>query len=200
MGRTTIDDEGLDGEFVRSIRAAEKASNAAFEITRIGHVVLRVADLSRSVAFYTELLGFKVTDVYPDTMMPGGMVFMRCNRDHHGVALIGGSDGQANAREMHHMAFEVATLDEVIRARDLLVSKRVPITYEGRRRAGCQIAVEFEDPDGHALEVYWGLDQIGDDGRSRPADEWLPRDSLASAIEEAPVGQEIKLLDGTLKP
>ena len=59
---------------------------------------------------------------------------------------------------------------------------------------------EFEDPDGHALEVYWGLDQIGDDGRSRPAGEWLPRDSLASAIEEAPVGQEIKLLDGTLKP
>ncbi len=29
------------------------------------------------------------SDVYPETMMEGRMVFMRCTADHHGVALVG---------------------------------------------------------------------------------------------------------------
>ena len=60
-----------------------------FRVGKIGHVVLNVSDLERSVRFYTEVLGFSVSDVYGDDMMPGGMVFMRCNADHHGVALVG---------------------------------------------------------------------------------------------------------------
>ena len=47
------------------------------------------ADLERSVTFYTGVLGFRVSDVYPETMMKGRMVFMRCAADHHGVALVG---------------------------------------------------------------------------------------------------------------
>ena len=36
----------------------------------------------------------------------------------------------------------------------------VPVDFDGRRRAGVQIAVEFRDPDNHRLEIYWGIDQI----------------------------------------
>src|ERR1700693_1545634 len=84
-----------------------------FEIQKLGHVVIRVSDLQRSTDFYVKVLGFKVSDVYPEDMMPGGMVFMRCNADHHGIALVGGMAGPAGQRELHHLAFEVATLDEV---------------------------------------------------------------------------------------
>ena len=87
-----------------------------FRMSKIGHVVLRVSDLARSDDFYARVLGFKVSDIYPEDMMPGGMAFMRFGADHHGV----------------------------------------PITFEGRRRAGVQIAVEFRDPDGHWLEIYGG--------------------------------------------
>ena len=45
--------------------------------------------MERSVRFYTEVLGFEISDIYPDEMVPGGMVFMRFNEDHHGVALVG---------------------------------------------------------------------------------------------------------------
>ena len=39
-----------------------------------------------------------------------------------------------------------------------------PLDFEGRRRAGSlQIAVEFCDPDGHRLEIFWGLDVVGSD-------------------------------------
>ena len=54
-----------------------------FKISRLGHVVLQVSDLQRSLTFYTQILGFRVSDVYPEEMMPGGMVFLRCNTDHH---------------------------------------------------------------------------------------------------------------------
>ena len=80
--------------------------------------------------------------------------------------------GQSPNVELNHMAFEVASLDEVIRARDHLHEHGVQVDFEGRRRAGVQIAVEFRDPDGHNLEVYWGIDQIGSEGKARPANQW----------------------------
>jgi len=64
--------------------------NPPFAVQKIGHAVVNVADLEKSKRFYTEVLGFKVSDIYPDKMMPGGMVFLRCNGDHHCLALIGG--------------------------------------------------------------------------------------------------------------
>ena len=200
MTRSVIDHEGMSGPEVRALREKAPPVGLPFRVGRIGHVVLRVADLVRSVGFYTGVLGFRVSDVYPATMMPGGMVFLRCNADHHGIALIGGAGGPSKSAELDHLAFEVSTLDEVVRARDHLRAHEVPIDFEGRRRAGCQVAVEFRDPDGHRLEIYWGLDQIGSDGRVRPSEEWHAAASLESAIKDPPPGQDTTLLDPTLKP
>lgn len=169
-----------------------------FKIQKLGHVVLRVSDLHRSVDFYTQVLGFKVSDVYPEDMVPGGMVFLHFNPDHHGVALIGGMPSPAAKRELDHFAFEVATLDEVFRARRHLRAHQVPIVFEGRRRAGVQIAIEFHDPDGHHLEIYWGIDQIGTDGLVRPAREWRGAKSLEEAVANPVPGQHPALFDPTL--
>jgi len=169
-----------------------------FRIRKIGHVVLRSRDLERSVDFYTRVLGFAISDVYPDAMVPGGMVFMRCNADHHGIALVGGMPETSQKRELHHVAFEVDTLDEVFLARARLRESGAPIVFEGRRRAGVQIAVEFLDPDGHHLEIYWGLDRIGADGRVRPAAEWREAHTLEDALEDPPPGQSVRLNDPSL--
>src|SRR5216684_7546368 len=177
------------------IKRLTRPHGLPFRIGKLGHVVLNVSDLARSTRFYTELLGFEVSDVYPESMMPGGMVFMRCNADHHGVALVGSLPGSSASVELNHLAFEVATLDEVVRARDHLRAHGVPIDFEGRRRAGCQIAVEFRDPDGHRLEIYWGVDQIGSDGRARPPAEWKGAQSLAQAIADPVTGQDTTLHD-----
>src|SRR5687767_15468699 len=87
-----------------------------FHLRKIGHVVLNVTDLEASVRFYTEVLGLQVSDRYPETMVPGGMVFLRCNTDHHGVALVGGAS-MNECSSLNHFAFEVGSLDEVFRAR-----------------------------------------------------------------------------------
>jgi catechol 2,3-dioxygenase-like lactoylglutathione lyase family enzyme len=167
----------------------------SFQLRKIGHVVLNVGDLDAAVRFYTEVLGLEVSDRYPETMVPGGMVFLRCNTDHHGVALVGGAPklGQST---LNHFAFEVGTPDEVFRARAWLRKQAVPIVFEGRRRAGCQLAVEFQDPDGNNLEIYWGLDQIGSEGHVRPAGEWRPARTLEDAVANPVAGQRMPPLGG----
>jgi catechol 2,3-dioxygenase-like lactoylglutathione lyase family enzyme len=175
---------------VEKLKSMTPPKGMDFHIAKVGHVVLQVADLERAAAFYTQVLGFKVSDVYPEEMMPGGMVFLRCNSDHHCLALVGQGDGRAEHRELHHLAFEVPTLAEVLRARERLRACGATIDFEGRRRAGCQVAVEFRDPDNHSLEIYWGVDQVGSDGRVRPSNEWHGVKSLEEAIANPVPGQD----------
>jgi len=197
MPKGVVDLEGLKSPASQALRALQPKPGRPFSLTKIGHVVLMSADLERSVRFYTGVLGFRVSDVYPETMMKGRMVFMRCAADHHGVALVGaapaGFSDTSPQHELHHMAFEVATLDEVFGARDWLKQNGVKVEFEGRRRAGCQVAVEFRDPDGHWLEIYWGLDQVGADGRIRPPQEWRECFTLEDAVADAPPGQNTRL-------
>ena len=199
MGRGVIDIEGINSPEIQSLKNTKTPNDIPFCITKIGHVVLKVTDLERSVDFYTQILGFRVSDVYPDNMMRGRMVFMRCNTDHHGVALVGGALSNSSNLELHHMAFEVSTIDEVFRAREHLIKNNVQIQFEGRRRAGAQVAVEFLDPDGHWLEIFWGLDQIAPDAKARPPEEWVEVFSLEDAIDNAPLGQNTKLKDLKLR-
>ena len=55
-----------------SITTRERPHGMPFRIGKIGHVVLQVADLARSVDFYVNVLGMEVSDVYGEEMMAGG--------------------------------------------------------------------------------------------------------------------------------
>ena len=174
--------------------------NPPFAVQKLGHVVVNVSDLEASKRFYTEVLGFRISDIYRRQQDAG----------RHGVPALQrrsplpGADRRPAARAatprstLHHIAFELATLDEVFRARDHLKKHGAKIVFEGRRRAGCQVSVEFLDPDGHHLELYWGVDQIGYDGRSRPAEEWRQTLCLEDAVRIAPPGQDTTLHDKAL--
>jgi len=175
---------------VEKLRRMTPPPGMPFSIRKLGHVVLQVSDLERSLTFYTQVLGFKVSDVYPEDMQPGGFAFLRCNTDHHCLALVGAGPGHSKHIELHHFAFEVAALEEVFRVRERLRELNVPISFEGRRRAGCQVSVEFFDPDNHSIEIYWGIDQIGTDGRARPASEWKGVKSLEEAIANPVSGHD----------
>jgi catechol 2,3-dioxygenase len=170
-------------------------STPPFQLGKIGHVALYVADVKRSVGFYTEVLGFYVSDAYEDDMMPGGAAFLRCNPDHHGIALFKATEQNPAGAGLHHLAFEVGSLDDVVQARAHLRKHQVPIDFDGRRRAGVQIAVEFRDPDNHRLEIYWGIDQIGPGEQARPAEEWKGALSLEAAIADPVKGQDTSLRD-----
>ena len=173
-----------------AIQAMRPPGSMPFQVRKLGHTVFYVRDLAASVRWYTEVLGFRLSDVFDEGMMAGGMVFLRFGPDHHSVALVGDGQKPMMRRGVHHVAFELGTLQEVVDARDHLRRHGVKIVFEGRRRAGCQVALEFLDPDGHHLELYWGLDQVGSDDRLRPADQWRPAGTLEEAIAAPPLGQD----------
>jgi catechol 2,3-dioxygenase-like lactoylglutathione lyase family enzyme len=175
---------------VEAINRMQRPIGTPFRIGKIGHVGLNVTDLERSTRFYTEVLGFSVTESMGENQRPGGLVFLRFNPDHHGIALFGGTKGPLTGSELNHIAFEVGSLEEIFRLREHLKTHGVVPHFEGRRRAGCQIAVEFADPDGHQLEVYWDIDQIGSEGHVRPASEWRGAASLEEAVATPPKGQD----------
>jgi len=89
-----------------------------------------------------------------------------------------------------HMALEVATVSELFKIRDFLKSKGVTIFYEGRRGPGGNPGLEFYDPDGYKIEIYSAMDQVGTDGKSRPANEWRRATTLEEAVNNPLPGAE----------
>ena len=78
---------------VEKLRKMTPPTGVPFKIQRLGHVVVMVSDLERSVKFYTQVLGFKVSDIYSEDLQPGGFAFLRCHTDHHTIALVGTGPG-----------------------------------------------------------------------------------------------------------
>ena len=150
-------------------------------VKKLGHVVFSVADVERSVKFYTEVLNFRVADVNEN-----GMVFFTACGDHHTIAVAPAAAGMA-ARQgekgqlgLSHFAMEVETLDELFEIRDFLKAKGL-LTSEGRRGPGGNTEVHLLDPDGYNLEFYWNMDQIGPGESSRPAEQWHRVNTLEDA-------------------
>ena len=71
-----------------------------------GHIVLGTPDSSAAVEFYTEVLGFRVSDIW----RPGGsdVVFLHCNPRHHSLALVAAPEAA-----LYHFMLEARTLDDV---------------------------------------------------------------------------------------
>jgi catechol 2,3-dioxygenase-like lactoylglutathione lyase family enzyme len=116
-----------------------------------------------------------------------GMVFFRCARDHHAIGLKPGKDKtrrpEAKAGlNVEHLAMEVDNTDILLAARDFLKANNIPIVFEGRKGAGCNIGINFLDPDGYEFEIYCQIDQIDESGRLRPKEQFRRAGNLEEAI------------------
>ncbi|NIO11484.1 MAG: glyoxalase [Deltaproteobacteria bacterium] len=151
------------------------------QVKKIGHVVFNVSDVEQTTKFWTEIMGFHVSD-----RNERGMVFLRNASDHHTIALAPAREKElprAGHVGFSHCALEVESVAKLFEIREFLRAKGVKIKYEGRKGPGCNTGVEFLDPDGFTIELYAAMDQIGWDGKSRPADEWRRAKTLEEAVE-----------------
>lgn len=141
---------------------------------RLGHVGITVRDMARMVEFYRTVLGLEVSDVmsYPAGAPLAEGTWLRCNADHHVLALFRPGDlpgGEARGPlGLHHVAFEMASFEELRRAARHVTERHGPPRAVRQGGPGCQLRVYFPDPEGNLVELYWALDQVGWDGRSRP--------------------------------
>ena len=148
------------------------------KVRKVGHLVYEVSDVDRTVKFWTEMMGFKVSD-----RNEFGMVFLRTLSDHHTIAVKEGKGGERKDQglRVEHLAFEIASMDELIAARDFLKAHGVPVIWEGRRGPGGNPGLHCLDPDGYEFELYCDMDQIDARGISRPPEQWSRVDSLEEA-------------------
>lgn len=111
---------------------------------RLSHIVLNSTDMGASKSFYTDVLGFQVSDWYENDQM----VFLRCNEMHHCIVLTPG-----RWTSLNHVAFEVASGDEVMRALGRMRRAGYDSMWgPGRHGPGGNVFCYFVDPAGNVIE------------------------------------------------
>ena len=118
---------------------------------RIGHVVLKVRDLDRSLAFYRDLLGFKVVSELSNVM-----VFLAADgQNHHDLALLRvGQQAPSpipTAVGLYHVAIQLADWEAVRAAHAMLVERGL---LRGAVDHGVSRSLYTADPDGNEIELY----------------------------------------------
>jgi catechol-2,3-dioxygenase len=138
---------------------------------RLNHAVLYVADLERSVRFYTEVFAMAVVTREPRA----NAAFLRLPRsgNHHDLGLFEAAPHAAPKRRggigLYHLAWQVDTIDELVQARRTL---RDTGAYTGESSHGATKSVYGADPDRNEFEVMWMLprEQWGAYERQAPVD------------------------------
>jgi catechol 2,3-dioxygenase len=156
---------------------------------RPARVVLRVSDVDRSAAFYSEIVGLEVASADADAAeltAPGGETLLQLRRaERPGRAV-------RHATGLFHTAFlypDRARLGATLRR---IAQSGTPLT--GAADHLVSEAIYLDDPDGHGIEVY----------RDRPHEEWpepapgkkVPIESLPLALDSI-LAEDDSAGDGT---
>lgn len=118
------------------------------------HAVLNVRDLDRMLAFYSDVLGFSVSDRGPLGPDAPEIVFLSNDPDeHHQIAMVPTRDGETAANPLNHLAFRVPAFDDVkaLHANLSAIEGQgvLPLSH------GNTLSLYFADPEGNGLEVFW---------------------------------------------
>jgi catechol-2,3-dioxygenase len=127
-------------------------------IHRLNHAVLYVRDVKASVAFYSDVLGFRVVNMTPDGFR--GAAFLQApgsTNDHDlGLFELGAAAGPSGAGRstvgLYHLAWELDTLDELERLAGKLSEAGALV---GSSDHGTTKSLYGKDPDGLEFEIVW---------------------------------------------
>ncbi|HLH23694.1 MAG TPA: VOC family protein [Chloroflexota bacterium] len=130
---------------------------APVKVVKVGHVGLKVSDLSRHGEFYTDTWGLGVTEE------DHGALYLRAAEPvHHVVALYEGDRGR-NA--VDHVGLQVRDRDDLERAAEELTRRGIEVVMPPgpSPEPGAARAMRFRDPAGQVVELYTEPETVGDD-------------------------------------
>jgi catechol 2,3-dioxygenase-like lactoylglutathione lyase family enzyme len=149
---------------VADVRANTDTQDQLARPRKASHVVLNTPDMERTQKFYETHLGFRTSDYSANQM-----VFLRCNSDHHAIAL-----NRAPYASVNHVAFEMASIDSFMRGIGRMKTKgQAPAWGPGRHGPGNNPFAYFVSPSGFVIEFTSEVQQI--DEATHEAKVW-PRD------------------------
>ncbi|HSD54249.1 MAG TPA: VOC family protein [Burkholderiales bacterium] len=155
---------GAEGQRFRFVTDREPAAPIpdGDRPVQLTHVVLNARDREACARFTTDALGFSVSD---RTRM---MTFVRCNRKHHALAF-----AEAEIGSLHHIAFEMTSLDAVMRGvgrlRDLGLA---PAWGPGRHGPGNNVFAYFITPFSAVVEYTAEVQEVDGSYRVGGPDDW----------------------------
>jgi hypothetical protein len=119
---------------------------------KLGHAVIGSVDLPATMRFFTEGLGFKVSDY-----MGEKAAFLRCSVEHHNVLIMA-----APVNFIHHTSWQVDDVDDVGRGAQAMLKDHPErhIWGLGRHYAGANFFWYLKDPAGNFSEYYSDMDTI----------------------------------------
>jgi catechol 2,3-dioxygenase-like lactoylglutathione lyase family enzyme len=132
-------------------------NTAPFTLLALDHVVLRIVDLDRSLAFYVDALGCSIEKRQEDLgliQLRGGASLIDLVPFDGKLGRAGGAPPGSEARNVDHFCLEIAPFDEAaIRAH--LADHGVKIGESGRRYGakGYGPSLYLTDPDGNVVEL-----------------------------------------------
>lgn len=161
-----------------------------FKIRRLGHFGINAIKMEEALHFYHALMGFKIVDIrdpfpdgreIPDELKPFGDLrgyFFRYSHDHHAFVLYnhrqrGAIDKLGRWREnitVNQITWQVGTLAEVVNGHHWLTDRGSNMIRAGRDMPGSNWHTYLMDADWFQNELYYGIEQIGWDGYSKPWD------------------------------
>ena len=117
---------------------------------KISHIVLHSPDHKAAVRFFTDVLGFRISDWLGDFM-----AFLRCNEWHHRFAFLPGPPC------LNHVAYDMLSVDDMMRGVGRLRKQKVDIKWgPGRHTAGNNTFSYFVTPNGFAVEYTSELERV----------------------------------------
>jgi catechol 2,3-dioxygenase-like lactoylglutathione lyase family enzyme len=149
-----VDPEGRIIELVADVHAVKPLDRSRPVPVGVTHVVLNTVDIDRAVAFYTDVLGMRVSD-----WSEHQMAFLRCNTDHHSIAF-----NQAAWTSVNHVAYEMPSMDHFMRGIGSLKRQGItPLWGPGRHGPGHNTFSYFADPAGLVCEYTSDVAQVVED-------------------------------------
>ena len=139
--------------------------------SNLTHVVYGTPDQPTTLEFFTEVIGFEVSD-----QVPGIIAFTRCGEVHHNLAI-----QAAPVAFPHHIAFEVDDIDDVVRGGQAMVDidPGRNMWGVGRHAIGSNWFWYLRDPSGTFVEYTADIDRISTQDLYRPKD-WQGHEFLYS--------------------
>ena len=183
----------LSAELAQAGEPAATSGGPPIRPSKVSHVVLNSPDAGAYLQLLIELLGFRVADETEH------MVFLKCNLDHHSVAI-----ARAPHASLNHVAFEVPTVEDVLAGIEHMRANGFETLWgPGRHPQGMNAFGYFLAPNGQVVEYTAEVEQIADEELAPRF--WVPEDyevydDWADASSLRPTPETRTLMRGVPEP